>query len=72
MIRIASVIFLFLLFWLNISNFINYLHLLSVVQTIGWKHVHHQYVFSCSMWCCVKDCKIVTFLDQVLLLLEDA
>lgn len=72
MIGIASAIFLFLPFLLNISNFINYLHLLFIVQVVGRKHVHHQYVFSCSMWCCVKDCKMVTFLDQVLLLLEDA
>lgn len=72
MIEIASAIFLFLPFLLNISNFINYLHLLFVVQTIGWKHVHHQYVFSCSMWCWVKDFKTVIFLDQVLFLLEDA
>ncbi len=49
MIGIASAIFLFLPFLLNISNFINYLHLLFIVQVVGRKHVHHQYVFSCSM-----------------------
>ncbi len=45
MIGITSAIFLFLPFLLNISNFINYLHLLFVVQIVGWKRVHHKYVF---------------------------